>query len=115
MVRELIVYQGDNRFSLKGIELQNKIELNKKDKFFIRAYRSQEDAGESYDAVATAIRLQDYNTINPNDWFSDYSSEFIQNFNFDMVGWSNPAPRLLLIQIWDFKTLVGFLKGIHLI
>ena len=93
------VYQGDNRFSLKGIEfLQNKLELNKKDKFFIRAYRSQEDAGESYDAVATAIRLQDYNTINPNEWFSDYSSEFIQNFNFEMVGWSSPTP------LWNWNT-----------
>ena len=89
------VYQGDNRFSLKGIKfMQNKIELNKKDKFFIRAYRSQEDAGDSYDAVATAIRLQDYNTINPNEWFSDYSSKFIQNFNFDVVGWSSPTPLL---------------------
>ncbi|MFL2567394.1 MAG: TonB-dependent receptor [Flavobacteriales bacterium] len=90
------VYQGDNRFSLKGIEfLQNKIELNKKDKFFIRAYRSQEDAGESYDAVATAVRLQDYNSSNVNEWFSDYSSEFIQNFNFDMIGWSEPTPNII--------------------
>ena len=90
------VYQGDNRFSLNGIQfLQNRIELNKKDKFFIRAYRSQEDAGDSYDAVATAVRLQDYNTISPNDWFSDYSSRFIQNFNFEMVGWSSPTPLIV--------------------
>ena len=110
------VYQGDNRFSLKGIEfLQNKLEINKKDKFFIRAYRSQEDAGESYDAVATAIRLQDYNTINPNDWFSDYSSEFIQNFNFDMVGWSNPTPLLTFDPNLGFQNTGWILKGIHLI
>ena len=90
------VYQGDNRFSLNGIQfLQNRIELNKKNKFFIRAYRSQEDAGDSYDAVATAVRLQDYNTISPNDWFSDYSSRFIQNFNFEMVGWSSPTPLIV--------------------
>ena len=90
------VYQGDNRFSLRGIEfLQNKLEINKKDKFFIRAYRSQEDAGDSYDAVATALRLQDYNLVNPNDWYSDYSSEFIKNFNFDVIGWSSPTPYLV--------------------
>ena len=90
------VYQGDNRFSLKGIEfLQNKLELNKKDKFFIRAYRSQEDAGESYDAVATAIRLQDYYLVDAGDWYSDYANEFTQNFNFDMIGWSNPEPYLV--------------------
>ena len=90
------VYQGDNRFSLNGIEfLQNKIELNKKDKFFIRAYRSQEDAGQSYDAVATAVRLQDYNIANTFDWFSDYSSKFIQNFDFNTVGWSDPTPNIV--------------------
>ncbi|MAJ13339.1 MAG: TonB-dependent receptor [Flavobacteriales bacterium] len=90
------VYQGDNRFSLKGIEfLQNKIELNKKDKFFIRAYRSQEDAGESYDAVATAIRLQDYYLVDASDWYSDYANEFTQNFNFDMIGWSDPVPNII--------------------
>jgi len=90
------VYQGDNRLSLKGIEfLQNRIELNKKDKFFIRAYRSQEDAGQSYDAVATAVRLQDYNIANTNEWFSDYSSNFIQNFDFETVGWSSPTPNIV--------------------
>ena len=98
------VYQGDNRFSLNGIQfLQNRIELNKKDKFFIRAYRSQEDAGDSYDAVATAVRLQDYNTISPNDWFSDYSSRFIQNFNFEMVGWSSPTPLIVFDPINGFQ------------
>ena len=106
------VYQGDNRFSLKGIEfLQNKLELNKKDKFFIRAYRSQEDAGESYDAVATAIRLQDYNTINPNEWFSDYSSEFIQNFNFEMVGWSSPTPLLTFDPNLGFQNTGWIFQG----
>jgi outer membrane receptor protein involved in Fe transport len=41
------------------------------------------------------VRLQDYNTISPNEWFSDYSSDFIQNFNFDMIGWSSPTPLVV--------------------
>jgi len=54
------VYQGDNRFSLKDILFfQNRIEINKKDDFFIRAYATNEDAGNSYDAVLTAFLLQD--------------------------------------------------------
>ena len=42
------VYQGDNRISLKNIQFwQNKLELKQKDKFFVSAYRTQEDAGDS--------------------------------------------------------------------
>ncbi|MBK7343514.1 MAG: TonB-dependent receptor [Saprospiraceae bacterium] len=54
------VYQGDNRFSLKNILFfQNRIELQKKDKYFIRAYATNEDAGDSYDPYFTALRLQE--------------------------------------------------------
>ena len=52
------VYQGDNRYSLKDIKFyQNRLEFRKKDKFFIRFYTTHEDAGNSYDAVATATSL----------------------------------------------------------
>lgn len=54
------VYQGDNRFSLRDIEFyQHKIELSKPGKWFVRAYRTSEDAGNSYDPYATALRLQE--------------------------------------------------------
>ena len=54
------VYQGDNRFSLRDIEFyQHKIQLSKPGKWFIRAYRTSEDAGNSYDPYATALRLQE--------------------------------------------------------
>jgi len=54
------VYQGDNRFSLKNILFgQAKIELKKPNDFFIRAYMTTEDAGDSYDAYFTALRLQE--------------------------------------------------------
>ena len=55
--------------------------------------------------------MQDYNTINPNDWFSDYSSEFIQNFNFDMVGWSNPAPLLTFDPNLGFQNTGWIFEG----
>ncbi|MCC7231847.1 MAG: TonB-dependent receptor [Bacteroidia bacterium] len=53
------VYQGDNRYSLKDILFfQNRIEVRKENKFFIRAYATNEDAGKSYDAFFTALLLQ---------------------------------------------------------
>ena len=54
------VYQGDNRFSLKDITfIQPRIEYRKTDDFFIRAYMSKEDAGDSYDPYFTALRLEE--------------------------------------------------------
>ena len=60
------VYQGDNRFSLRDIEFyQHKLEFRKPGKWFLRAYRTSEDAGKSYDPYATALKLQ-------NETRSDY-------------------------------------------
>lgn len=60
MGRGTTVYQGDNRFSLRDIEFyQHKLELRKKGDWFIRAYRTSEDAGNSYDPYATALKMQD--------------------------------------------------------
>lgn len=72
------VYQGQNRFSLKDmLFFQNRIELAKRDKWFIRAYSTNEDAGKSYDAVVTAFKmlnsqrtLEQYNTAYANYWVS---------------------------------------------
>lgn len=66
------VYQGDNRYSLRDILFfQNRIELNKRDKYFLRFYATNEDAGKSYDAVFTAFLLQDA-AKNSNEWSRDY-------------------------------------------
>jgi len=66
------VYQGDNRFSLKDILFfQNRIEIQKKDDFFVRLYATNEDAGNSYDAVLTAFLLQDAAASDAN-WQNRY-------------------------------------------
>ncbi len=77
------VYQGDNRFSLKDIMFfQNRIEIRKEGKYFIRAYNTSEDAGKSFDAYATALKLQDnakYErapTTNINNWAKDYAENW---------------------------------------
>lgn len=73
------VYQGDNRFSLRDILFfQNRIEFRKRDKFFIRAYASHEDAGNSFDPYFTALVLQDSAKRN-DDWGRDYVDYWLRN------------------------------------
>lgn len=68
------VYQGDNRFSLKDILFfQNRIEVRKENKFFIRAYATNEDAGKSYDAYSTAIIMQN-KAKSDEAWGKDYGN-----------------------------------------
>jgi iron complex outermembrane receptor protein len=68
------VYQGDNRYSLKDILFfQNRIELRKENKFFIRAYATNEDAGNSYDSYFTAIKLQQ-SAKSDDKWAQDYNN-----------------------------------------
>ncbi|MDX2249000.1 MAG: carboxypeptidase-like regulatory domain-containing protein [Bacteroidia bacterium] len=66
------VLQGDNRYSLKDILFfQNRVEIRKNNKFFIRAYATNENAGNSYDAVFTAFRLQE-RVKDDITWSTDY-------------------------------------------
>ncbi len=75
------VYQGDNRYSLKDISFyQNRIEIRKQDKFFLRAYSTNEDAGKSYDAFFTALLLQ-RDSKNDEDWAQDYSKYWRLNYS----------------------------------
>ncbi|MEQ1746255.1 MAG: TonB-dependent receptor [Saprospiraceae bacterium] len=66
------VYQGDNRFSLRDILFfQNRIEFRQRDKFFVRAYATNEDAGKSFDPYFTALRMQE--ASKPTEqWATDY-------------------------------------------
>ncbi len=73
------VYQGDNRFSLKGITfLQNKLEYHKTNKFFVRAYMTTTTAGKSYDPYFTALQLLKNGRSDP-DWSTAYHSYWLEN------------------------------------
>jgi outer membrane receptor protein involved in Fe transport len=88
------VYQGDNRFSLKDILFfQNRIELRKRDRYFIRAYATHENAGSSYDPYFTALRLQELSK-NPTDWATDYRRYWkgVANFPKRMRELGYPVP-----------------------
>lgn len=67
------VYQGDNRYSLKDILFfQNRLEV-KNENWFVRAYATHEDAGNSYDAVFTAQLLQNV-AKDETRWSGDYQT-----------------------------------------
>jgi iron complex outermembrane receptor protein len=84
------VYQGDDRYSLNGLMFhQIKAEISQPDKFFIRVYTTMENAGDSYDAVFTALKLQDW-AKSDNKWAQDYSS-FWEN---GARGVASPASRV---------------------
>ncbi len=73
------VYQGDNRFSLRGIQFyQNRIELRKRDKYFLRFYATHEDAGRSYDPYFTALKLQEGSQTN-EQWQQEYERWWVRN------------------------------------
>lgn len=73
------VYQGDNRFSLRNIQFfQPRVEFRKKDNFFIRAYMSRQDAGDSYDPYFTALRLQD-RAVRDGAFYNNYKKWWEDN------------------------------------
>jgi iron complex outermembrane recepter protein len=81
------VYQGDNRFSLKDILFfQNKLELRKEGKFFIRVYATHEDAGKSYDAYSTALKLQELSK-DDKQWGIDYNSALEDSLAPYILNW----------------------------
>lgn len=89
------VYQGDNRFSLRDINFfQHRIELRKKDKYFIRAYSTHEDAGDSYDPYFTALKIQEF-AQSDEQWLSTYrnwwTSNSLGNVNNRMIELGYPA------------------------
>jgi outer membrane receptor protein involved in Fe transport len=103
------VYQGDNRYSLKNIQFyQNRLELRKKDKWFIRAYATHEDAGDSYDIVTTALRMQD--AVNSEQqWNSDYKRNWASRYNgrvTSLPGYRAPDLQNETLEEWheDFYT-----------
>ncbi|MBK9729072.1 MAG: TonB-dependent receptor [Saprospiraceae bacterium] len=98
------VYQGDNRFSLKNILFyQNRIELRKENKYFLRAYSTNEDAGDSYDPYFTAIKIIDQ-TKNNEIWAFNYRQWWQLNNNSSTKMWNLGYPKLIYDPIKGFAT-----------
>ena len=73
------VFQGVNRISLKDIQFfQHRLEVRKENQFFLRAYMTHEDAGNSYDPVFTAFTLQNLAQAN-GSWSRGYDLYWNRN------------------------------------
>ena len=90
------VFQGDNRFSLKNIEFfQNMVEFNKRDKYFIRAYVTADNAGDSYDPYFTALQLQQ-SAIPDLEWRTRYINSWIGDDRLGSME-ANGYPEFMLL------------------
>ncbi|MBI5915425.1 MAG: carboxypeptidase-like regulatory domain-containing protein, partial [Bacteroidetes bacterium] len=99
------VYQGDNRFSLKDITFfQTKAEIRKTDKYFLRAYYTRDNAGNSYDPYFTALRLQQ-NAKSQTDWSKDYINYWRDNIDPKIKELGYPD---LVIIIVDGMPVISF-------
>lgn len=79
------IYRGDNPIFLKNVRFsQNRVELRQEGKWFIRAYTTNENAGDSYDIYTTGIRLQ--NAAKLDRFFKqDFENFWIQNYGLAKV------------------------------
>jgi outer membrane receptor protein involved in Fe transport len=70
------IYQGGSRYYLKDFIMnQAKLEFRGKN-FFIRGYRTSEDAGNSYDMRFAGINM---NKIGATEWFGTYVGAYLNN------------------------------------
>jgi outer membrane receptor protein involved in Fe transport len=86
-------YTGSDRYYLKGLKMgQYKFEL-KGDRWFVRAYTTQENSGQAYNATVTAQLFNEawkpsYNPANPSaSWYPQYAG----NYLLARLGGASPA------------------------
>ena len=74
------VYQGTDRYSLQNVQIgQYKAEVNGR-RFYVRAYTTQENAGDSYDMVAAATLLNEAYAPTATVWAPNYLGAYGQAF-----------------------------------
>ena len=70
------IYQGQNRYNIRNFTLaQHRLELRGKN-FFVRAYTTAEDAGDSYDTRFAAINVNRGWSSDTN-WFTEYAGAYL--------------------------------------
>ena len=68
------IYQGANRYAIEDFTMQqHKLEF-RNDNFFVRAYLTDEDAGDSYDMRFAGINM---NLQTANQWFGTYVGGYL--------------------------------------
>jgi outer membrane receptor protein involved in Fe transport len=84
------IYQGTDRYSLKNVGIgQYKAEVTGK-RFYVRAYTTQENAGDSYDMVAAATLLNEAYAPTATVWAPNYLGAYGQAFGAALGGGQSP-------------------------
>lgn len=74
------IFQGSARFRLIDVQyLTSRLELKKRDKYFLRAYVTADDVGDTYNPFATALQLNEAAKSNTL-WASLYTDAWLGNF-----------------------------------
>jgi len=82
------IYQGANRYYINNFTMQqHKLEV-KSDNFFIRAYMTEEDAGDSYDMRFAGINM---NKLDAQTWFGTYAGAYAQGIGQILGQGGGPA------------------------
>jgi outer membrane receptor protein involved in Fe transport len=85
------IYQGTDRYSLKDVTIgQYKLELTGQH-YYVRAYTTQENAGNSYDMVAVATLLNEAYAPTASTWAPGYLNAYAQAFGADLQGGQSPT------------------------
>ena len=84
------IYQGTDRYSLKNVGIgQYKAEVAGR-RFYVRAYTTQEDAGDSYDMVAAATLLNEAYAPTASVWAPRYLGAYAQAFGAALGAGKSP-------------------------
>ena len=85
------VYTGADRYSLRNFKMaQHRLEVKHKN-WFIRGYTTQENSGESYNAVALGRLMQESFSPSASTWYPAYITRFFTN-QFTSFAGGNPMP-----------------------
>ena len=90
-----IILQGSSRFTIDNFKMtQNKLEVNW-GKLNVKAYTTEEDAGDSYDTFATGLSMFSAQEGGVGEWYGNY----FEGFHLGALGGAeNPALALGLLQ-----------------
>ncbi len=85
------VYTGSDRYSLKGLKMgQYKLEL-KSDRWFLRAYTTQENSGQAYNATVTTQLLNESWGGGSNVWFPTFIGNYVGAYSQAAGAGASPA------------------------
>ncbi|HHM20450.1 MAG TPA: TonB-dependent receptor [Bacteroidetes bacterium] len=103
------IFQGSARFRLIDVRyLTSRLELRRRDKFFLRAYVTTDDVGDTYNPFATAQKLNE--TAKTNEiWASLYTDAWLTNFGQLAAEMGYPLLQIVNGQpVYDFEARDAF-------